>query len=128
MSFEDLLREYSQCSGDTLLYTVVWSIQVKGHEVAWLKVRAHEAVEPTWMLRCECYFTEGVGWKRNDLGMRVSLIGPGYPHTLYAMKQKHAELQRELAHFPERERIVRLVTQAVQRVRWRGWSAGWIWH
>lgn len=114
MSFEDLLRKYSHRSGDTMLYAVMWHTEAKGCRVAWLKAQASKTAQPAWMLRCECYFTEGVGWKRNDLGMRVSLIGPGYPHTLYAMKQKHAELRRELAHFPSEERIVRLVTQAVR--------------
>lgn len=114
MRFEDLILEYSQRSGDDLIYTVVQTMKAKGCEAAWLKVQAGRHGIPVWMLRCRCYFTEEIGWKRDISGRRISLLAPVSPHVLYVIEQKHKELRRELAHLGKEGLVIELIARAVR--------------
>lgn len=65
----DFLPTYYEAMGSNPTYTILRSIVVDGHEVAWMRFEGTVTIEGKDnpyagnMLRCECDFKKGVGWQ-----------------------------------------------------------------
>lgn len=97
----DLLPRYYEANGDNLTYSVLRSIVIEGHEVAWMQFDGTVKFDITGQGRegqsftgrgvyCECDFGEGVGWEVKD-GQLYSLDG-----ERQCLKRKAALYLRQL--------------------------------
>lgn len=103
----DLLPRYYEAYGESPRYEVERSIMVDGHEVAWLKYEGEVAYDITGEgkevqtysgheLHCACKFTEGTGWRMEEGGRPVGLIGgDGCIKKEAAIHLRHLELREE---------------------------------
>lgn len=113
MSLAEVLPRYHEAHGDTMTFTPERIIKIAGHEIAWMRYdgkvihdimgRGREGEPFTGHAAyCECYFTEGVGWKIDDsdderfAGRPIGLMGK--EKCIYrkaAMHLRHLELRDE---------------------------------
>src|SRR3989338_7788589 len=115
LMISELLPRYCEEYKKDIVYTVIRSIIVEGHEVAWMEYTGHIAYDIMGQgregqsfvgraLYCECDFIEGVGWRIKG-GQRYSLDGG--EKCLYrkaAVYLRHLELRREyLSRFQDEE-------------------------
>lgn len=103
----DLLPRYYEAYGENPRYGVERSIVVDGHEVAWLKYEGEVAYDITGEgkegqpfsgheLHCACKFTEGTGWRMEEDGHPVGLMGGyGCIKKEAAIHLRHLELREE---------------------------------
>jgi len=103
----DLLPRYYEAYGENPRYEVERSIMIDGHEVAWLKYEGEVAYDITGEgkegqpysgheLRCACKFTEGTGWRMQDDGRPVGLMGGDVClKKEAAIHLRHLELREE---------------------------------
>lgn len=96
----DLFSKYYAVHGTNPTYTAIRIITVDSHYVAWMEFTGRTVIggEESYTgrdLYCQCYFTEGVGWKVED-GKVYRLLDP--EDCLYrkaALHLRHLELRRE---------------------------------
>jgi hypothetical protein len=103
----NLLPRYYEAYGENPRYEVERSIMVDGHEVAWLKYEGEVAYDITGEgkegqpyagheLHCACKFTEGTGWRMEEDGRPVGLMGgDGCIKKEAAIHLRHLELREE---------------------------------
>jgi len=103
----DLWPRYYEAYGENPRYEVERSIMIDGHEVAWLKYEGEVAYDITGEgkegqpysgheLRCACKFTEGTGWRMQDDGRPVGLMGGDVClKKEAAIHLRHLELREE---------------------------------
>lgn len=103
----DHLDRYYEAHRRDDRFEVVRSIPIDGHEVAWMKFTGTNVYnEPFegYDVYCECYFTEGVGWKVHEKHGTVGL--GGHEKCLFtevALHLRHLELRREyIARFDDK--------------------------
>lgn len=109
MIADHLPRYYEAHEGKltSATWEVVRSIPICGHEVAWLKftgTNIHDEPYEGYDAKCECYFTEGVGWRTDD---KYGVVGlGGGEKCIYfeaARHLRHLELRREyIAKFDDK--------------------------
>lgn len=104
----DLLPEFYKRYKNDIRYDVLRSVVIDGHEVAWMEYTDTVQVVPTGegregkpfsgrIMKCECDFTEGVGWsidekgqrRRNTVNVEACLIRRAALHL------RHLELRQE---------------------------------
>ena len=103
----DLLPGYYERYEPNVRYSVLRSIVIDGHEVAWMSYigtvqyditgNGHEG-EPFSgrTMMCECDFTKDVGWSVGDNGLRYTLDGPrACLIRRAALYLRHLELRAE---------------------------------
>lgn len=82
----DVLPRYYEACGENPTYEPVRSVMVDGHEVAWMEYRGSVEHDITGrgnegksfmgrVLCCACQFTEGIGWRQEENGQPVGLMG-----------------------------------------------------
>src|SRR3989344_2249225 len=98
----DLLPEYYKAHGnDHPVYTILKSMVIDGHEVAWMEFKG-ESGERKYSgrsLYCECDFTKGVGWDAKDSKIGELLYSLSGKEKCFKRKKvirlRHIELQKE---------------------------------
>ncbi|MDB5185233.1 MAG: hypothetical protein JWN38_1041 [Candidatus Saccharibacteria bacterium] len=97
----DLLPHYYEHYRSDVQYDVLRSIVIDGHETAWMSfVGSGREGEPFTgrELKCECDFTEGVGWQIHDKFGAVGLDGGRKClKRQAALRLRHLELREEYA-------------------------------
>lgn len=106
----DLLPEYYARNGSNLRYDILRSIVINGHEVAWMSYVGTVQFDITGagregqpftgrIMKCECDFTEGIGWNIDEDGNRYTVSGQDAKATCLirqaAMHLRHLELRQE---------------------------------
>lgn len=104
----DHLDRYYETHGTDPSYEVVRSIVIDGHEVAWVRYEGTVKVDLTgrgregapytgYMMKCECDFIEGVGWRTDEKHGVVGLMNNNKPCLYRATAQhlRHLELREE---------------------------------
>ncbi|MEK7065974.1 MAG: hypothetical protein AAB965_00180, partial [Patescibacteria group bacterium] len=100
---KDLLPRYYEAHNDGVTYTIISSTMVRNHEVAWMEYRGTVLCGPEKgkpfvgrELHCECYFTEGIGWKIDPKNRPVSLMdAEKCDRRKVAVRKRHKELRQE---------------------------------
>lgn len=106
----DLLEEYYDRYEPNLRYEVLRSVVIDGHEVAWMSYTGTVIHDITGQgrdgerfdgrtMRCECDFTEGIGWNLREDGQRYTVHGQDARAICLirrvALHLRHLELRRE---------------------------------
>lgn len=96
----DLLSEFYGHAIPSVRYELLRSFMVEGHEVAWMKYIYTGGENPArnhwaYALKCECDFTEGVGWMIDDKDQRVTIGKPLCPMIRRVRSMRADELRVE---------------------------------
>jgi hypothetical protein len=103
----NLLPRYYEAYGENPRYEVERSIMIDGHEVGWVKYEGEVSYDITGEgkegqpytgheLYCACKFTEGVGWRQEEDGRPVGLMGgDSCMKKEAALHLRHLELREE---------------------------------
>lgn len=103
----DLLPRYYEAHGENITYEVERSMVIDGHEVAWTKYTGTVVYDMTGEgkegkeftgheLYCACHFKENVGWRQEEDGSTVGLMGKdGCIAKKTAVYMRHLELREE---------------------------------
>lgn len=106
----DLMRKYHEKSGTTGCYEILRLLNIDGHEVVYLQYSAggHNSrlIEPSVsggpiiqrMLKCECDYTEGHGWRLAADGLVLEHVSSACLKRDVAMQLRHGELRQEFVN------------------------------
>lgn len=91
----ELMQRYSEAHAVRPTYEIRRLIPIDGHEVAWMR-RTNGAKR--YGLYCECYFTEGVGWRMDDDYGVMGMAGrDDYIYYKTAIDLRRRELHKQYA-------------------------------
>ena len=127
---KDLLPAYYEAHGVDPSYTALRIIAIDGHEVAWMEFTRTTDPDKTYKgraLYCECDFTEGVGWKReNGKVYDLHLKAEKCLYRKTALHLRHLELREEYLKrfnvasgdsFALRRRLEEIISDLIEKVK-----------